>query len=536
MIINKVAFGNENEAFIENRFKNKLNIIYSNDNNKGKTLLMQGLMYSLGYESIFPSGFDSKAYVFYSSISFNEKKYEFLRKNNSVIVKSKDLFHICNSISELKFLFDKEIYKLPRIIKNGIEKIADLTLFHELYFLGQDKRNSSNIISKGLYNKVDFKNLLFSMKGIDSFDGEKYDLSNLKSEKEKLKNEEKVLRKKLTLLKASPEIAEFSTKSIDLEKFNTQKQIIFEINKSIFEFKKQRSREQNRKNKLDNLLSELNSLNRNIDTGKVKCGDCGSDKIIFSNEDFDFEVSNSFVRKQIINSIKNDISLKTDIIEELTMNINNEQNQLSKELESIPPEGKNFILFQDEIIDNSVIDNDLANVKSKIQSIDRELTLTSLNTFEKKETQKDFLTSTLELMRNYYQQIDPFGNLEFEDLFTKKDETYSGSEEQEFYFCKLIALNQSLKHPFPIIVDSFRDGELSTGKENEMLNIYGNLEKQVILTATLKDEEYEGDKYMSNSNRNVLDYSSFEDSHILNEKFKDEFSKIVSSFGSTLNQ
>jgi len=36
MIIKQIAFGNRFEAFIENRFKENTNIIFSNDNNRGK--------------------------------------------------------------------------------------------------------------------------------------------------------------------------------------------------------------------------------------------------------------------------------------------------------------------------------------------------------------------------------------------------------------------------------------------------------------------------------------------------------------------
>ena len=150
-------------------------------------------------------------------------------------------------------------------------------------------------------------------------------MRNLQEQKKLLESKTKSLKKKLTILKANPKIAEFSSKNVDNEKFSQAKKIFTEINKNIFEFKKQRNREQSRKGKLQNLLHELNSLNRNIDTGKVKCADCGSDKIIFSNNDFDFEVSNSFVRNKIINSIKEDINIKVEIIEELTLNINKEQ-------------------------------------------------------------------------------------------------------------------------------------------------------------------------------------------------------------------
>ena len=79
MIIKKVAFGNYEEAFIEENFENKVNIIFSNDNNKGKTLLIQGLMFSLGNVPIFPSGFDHNNYYFYSMVDIGGKSFEFLR-------------------------------------------------------------------------------------------------------------------------------------------------------------------------------------------------------------------------------------------------------------------------------------------------------------------------------------------------------------------------------------------------------------------------------------------------------------------------
>ena len=60
MLVKKIAFGDEREAFIEDRLIDGVNIIFSDDNNRGKTLVMQGLMYSIGYDSIFPSSFNYK--------------------------------------------------------------------------------------------------------------------------------------------------------------------------------------------------------------------------------------------------------------------------------------------------------------------------------------------------------------------------------------------------------------------------------------------------------------------------------------------
>jgi len=82
MIIKKIAIGNSSEAFIEERLQNRTNIIFSDDNNKGKTILMQSIVYSIGYDSIWPVGFNPKNYYFYSKISFSGIDYEFLRHNN----------------------------------------------------------------------------------------------------------------------------------------------------------------------------------------------------------------------------------------------------------------------------------------------------------------------------------------------------------------------------------------------------------------------------------------------------------------------
>ena len=86
MRILKTGCGNTQESFIEDRLTDGVNVIFSNDNNKGKTIIFQGMMYALGNEPIFPSGFDYKSYYFYTSIEHNGDIFEFLRKNNTIAV------------------------------------------------------------------------------------------------------------------------------------------------------------------------------------------------------------------------------------------------------------------------------------------------------------------------------------------------------------------------------------------------------------------------------------------------------------------
>ena len=47
----------------------------------------------------------------------------------------------------------------------------------------------------------------------------------------------------------------------------------------------------NRKSKLQTLLTELNSVNRMIDVGALKCAKCGSDEIIFNLDKTTFDIS-----------------------------------------------------------------------------------------------------------------------------------------------------------------------------------------------------------------------------------------------------
>ncbi|MDR0229893.1 MAG: hypothetical protein LBI72_12645 [Flavobacteriaceae bacterium] len=530
MIIKKVAFGNLNEAFIENRFENKTNVIFSNDNNRGKTLLMQSLIYSIGYDSIFPNSFNSKEYYFYSKIEIMGSIFEFLRKGNSILVINKEKFNVFTTISEFKYYFDKEIFKLPKIDKNGEQKLVDLSLLYEIFFLGQDNRNTSNLIVKGQNNKGDFLNMIYSFLGVSVSVNNKYDIENLKKEKSLIETKIRTETRKIKVIKQNPQIATFiSSTSNNLDFKNISNQLN-EVHSNIAELKKQRNREENRKIKLENLITELSSLNRSLNEGKVKCLDCGSNKIVFTNDNFEFEVSNNYVRKNIIESITNTITIKSEIIDELNDNINKELIQINKLLESSTPEVKNYILFQDEITDSKDVDQIVSGLQKELKEIEKKLQNNEIKITSNKDLQKSILSNIILEMKNYYSKIDPQGLLVFEDLFTKAGETYSGSEGQEYYFCKLMSLNKILLHKFPIIIDSFREGELSSSKETSMLNEYIKLDKQVILTSTLKDEEYDADKYYKFKNLNVIDYSMLADSKILQSNFVPKFKKILDKF------
>jgi hypothetical protein len=530
MKINAVAFGNKEEAFIENRLSYGVNVIYSDDNNKGKTLLMQGMMYSLGNTPIFPSGFDYNNYYFYTNITLNGKIYEFMRRRNTITVKSKEIFQICDSVSELKYFIDVNIFELPKILKNEEEQIADMSLFYQIFFVGQDKRNTSNIINSGRYNKKDFINMLYYLNGYPNIQESKLDDEEEKALISRLKNEAKTIKKLMKFTKNNPNLAEFANKTSDRERLKAQAKKINEIQKNISNYENSRRRELNRKIKLKYLINELNSLNREINQGKVTCAKCGSKQIVYSNKDIKFEISNRNVRNRILHSIEMQIKMKNEIIDEYTECINMEQSRLKNEMRNIPVEIMDILIYSQDILKDEEYDNRLIEIENQLTEIQRNKSTRLDQDTRASQKNQTMIKTVIEKMNTYYRNVDPNGNLYFDSLFTKKDETYSGSEEQEYYYSRIMALNDYFKHPFPLIIDAFRSGELSTKKEKIMLDNYINLNKQVILTATLKDEEYDKDKYKDLENVLALDYSYNEDSKILQSQYVEEFSRLIKAF------
>ncbi len=69
-----------------------------------------------------------------------------------------------------------------------------------------------------------------------------------------------------------------------------------------------------------------------------------------------------------------------------------------------------------------------------------------------------------------------------------------------------------------------------------MIGLYQGLNKQVILTSTLKDEEYEELKYGNIQGMNALDYSGHQNSQILQKSYVERFKSILDEFGIAMNK
>lgn len=530
MIIKTIAVGNSQEAFIERRINEHLNVISSDDNNKGKTIIIQSLMYCLGSEPVFPSSFKFKNYYYIIEFDHDETLYTLSRKNDIFILHTQKSILIFDNVSEFKRYWTKTIFPLPQIVKDNIKRIVDPELFNQIFFVGQDKKDSSNVANKGFYTKKDFYNMLFDYAGLGENGLTAEEISIEKQKLKKLKEEKKALLKKHKILNSKKDPINYISKHSDRIALEEKIKQIEKVKNILINLKNLRNRTINRRVKYDITLKELRSLNRNISTGELQCLDCNSKHIGYvssSDTNFTFDVSTTEVRGQIIDSINEKINSYSEEIEKQTSQINIYQSQLQSLLSDETISIESIVLYKEDVSDISIVEEELTALDEKISDITSSLKLSEKNNSNNIEKQNLFISEMIDEMNSVYKQIDPNGTLIFDDLFTKKNEVFSGSEATEFHLSKIYALAKVLPHPYPIVIDSFRAEDFSTDREQIVIDLFNQLTNQIIFTTTLKKEEF--GKYNHLKSLNHIDYSYHEPSKILKNEFSEEFQKIAST-------
>lgn len=522
MQINKVIIGNKEEAFVENRFTNGINIISSDDNNKGKTLVIQSMMYAMGNDPIFPSSFPFQKYYHIVEFCINKKIIKICRKKDTFAVITRGNLYILDSLHEFKRFINSNIFELPIIVKDKVKKIVDPVLFYQMFFVGQDKKNTSNIFNNGYYNKEDFINMLYSYSGIPLFFDTEIDKDNINDRIFSLKEEKKLLKKEYKILKSKTDASRIVNMSTDREQLDELLNNIEVLKNNIIDITKNRNRAISRKMKNEVTLKELNSLNQTLSVGSLHCLDCNSSNIGYSSKDGNctFDISGKDIRQQIINSIKEKIDLYIEEIEYTTNEINKKQLELKKILETDDVSLESILFMKNDLTSASKADNRILEIDKEINQLKKSLEVNETNIEEVKDQKNELYEKLTCTMYKVYKDIDPDGNMKFDGLFSKRGEVYSGSEGNEYYIAKMCAFAKVLKHEYPIIIDCYRDGELSTIKEERLLNIWSCFKNQIILTVTLKDEEK--GKFEARDFVNHISYAEHETCKLLKKQFVKE--------------
>ncbi|MBR5638057.1 MAG: hypothetical protein IKW81_14140 [Pseudobutyrivibrio sp.] len=533
MFIKKVAFGNREEAFVEEGLIDGINIIFSDDNNKGKTVFTQSILHTFGNKSIFPDGFNPEKYMYYVQFEHNNGTYDLLRVSDIYILNqpSKGV-RMFEDYSEFKRYFSDEIMTFPKIIHDGKRKIVDMELYSQLFFVGQDNKNTSSIFNSGYYHKDDFISLISSY-AVDEV--EKLD----EREKNKIKTQIRVLTaqrkdnmKLNDFYKSSGVAAEYLSKSLDNDSFKKTVGEMSTLTEEIGELRRKRLKLVNRRNLWLDSLKDLRSLNRTVQIGELRCMDCNSNHISYKGKgktDFSFDVSTPEIRSQIIGSIEQRIESYLEEIEKCDCNIKECQEQLQSLINEENISLENIIAYKKGFLDAQEIEKAINNIDEKLENLNNTLNSNEklIESYSKK--QRDFIDVFISKMNEVKNEIDLESQKRYENIFTKRGVTISGSDVTVYYFSRIIAAADLLELEWPVIMDSFRAEDLSTEKEELAIKKLKELDKQCILTTTLKDEE--NHKYKEIEYINDIDYSSHCTNRILSLDYVDKFKEIVEMFG-----
>ncbi len=530
MIIKKIAVGNSAESFIEDSLSKDFNIISSDDNNKGKTIIIQSLMYALGNEPTFPSSFLYKKYFHFVEFEVEEITYCICRRNDGFVLKTPSTLMIFDNVSELKRYWTKNIIALPQIYKNQMLRIVDPVLFLQLFFVGQDKKATFNISNAGYYNKTDFVNMLYDFCNLGSQYLSEEDIIISKKRITQLKEERATLLKQHKILKSSKTAVSYLSAITDKTSFEEKIRQLDKVNDKIGELRKERNTAVTRKARWETTIKELRSLNRTINCGELRCMDCDSTNISFSaakKSSYSFDVSNVAMRNEIINSINEKIASYDEEIEKIALLINKEQDHLHKLVADEDISLESIIAYKNQFLDASITESRIVEIDSELKTLNDTLNSHEACTNEQKAQQDRLVDDIVSFMINTYTTIDPDSNSTIEGIFTKRDEVFSGSEATVFHLAKLYAIQLNTKHSFPIVVDSFRAEDLSTHKEKIVLDLYKEIRNQKIFTTTLKTEEL--GKYDKLNYVNSIDYTGHTPSKMLNNSYNFEFKKLLSN-------
>ena len=527
MIIKQVAVGNDEEAFISGVFSNGKNLIYSNDNNKGKTIILQSIVYALGDEPLFPKGFDYSKYKFFLEIEHQGISVYICRIKNIFFVSYMDELITFEDESGFKKWFDSNIFVLPKIIKNERVIICDFELFVKVFYLGQDRRDTSTVPSK-YFKKEDFVNMIYSLYGCSNIEIDETYRESIQKKKE-LSAEKKSIIRKTTLLKTYSK--EANTVFVDADKDQLEKslELVETLNSELSVLKRQRVRLFSRLSKNKNVLSEINSIRKNIETGRFVCGECGSTNIkYYLDKDVTFDVSNDEMRKNIVSNLKNTIKGIENEIDEINVEIEVKQSELKEVIKNDEVNPIDLIILKPDIVNDLNYDSRLRDIRTYIEELDGVIKQYATN-IEKNTKAQEKLDELLKVkITEIYRQLEENNDEQIDSLFTKGSELYSGSESTIFLISRLLAFQKVLSHDYPLIIDGYREGEVSSVAERRVIDYLMEIPNQSIITATFKDEEYH--KYDGEERLTKFDLSNVLSKHLLNVESVGSFKSILKKF------
>lgn len=535
--IKAVYIGNGTESYIEDRLTDGINVIYSLDNNRGKTILMQGAMYALGAIPTFPERFPYREYIYIVDLDVDGKEVSVLRSRNTFAVKTPDGLNAFESEADYSRYWSDNFRSLPSIVKNGRLTSAGLQLYTQMAFIGQDDISSAKVTA-GQFNKSDFTEMLYAIAGLDRRELDSAEEAALKRRRDELKGQIKSLTKEASALKTrgtALSAISVTTDARDMQEFLKE---LDSARIEVTDLRKARSRYLARLTKNQIVLDELNSLRRDVKAGKLVCLTCGSPSVGYRMADSDviFDVTSPDMRTQIIDTLQERIDkIKADL-DALERDLRKAQNRLS----SLLSQNDEFSLAdvvacKDDYLSEQEIDGKIQDAQRELDDVKDKLEADRLLTSEVANQRKEFMDSLLSKMNLARRTIS--GNTQespYESLFSTKANVFSGSDSTVYFAARTYAIASEINHGMPIMIDSFRADDLSSDREDRLLDLFGRLTNQIVLTTTIKREESTGpdaSKYEMDQRVHAIDYSSHELNKIMSAAYNEQFAEKAADFG-----
>lgn len=535
--IEALYIGNNTESFYEDGFTDGVNIVFSDDNNVGKTIMMQGIMFALGSQPAFPESFPHQEYMFIVDININGRKMSILRNRNTFAIANDTSVLSFDTVDSFQEYWSSNIRELPMLIKDNRTLMAGFELYSQMYFIAQDGRSSSRI-SAGRFNKKDFVEMLYAIKGLDARKLTSVDVARLKEEKAALEKQRKTILKQASALHSKETSMAILSPTVDRAQMDKRISKIREAKELVTDLRKRRNRILCRLTKNEIVQKELNSLRVDVKAGALVCLECGSGRVGYKMPDsgFTFDVTTPEMRNQVLNSIQKRIDTCNAGLAQINEDLRSAQIALDRLFEEEAVSLADVVVSQEEYEGAQDFDLQISLIDDKISDIKEHIQSSSRREAEIKEGRKNFMDELMSTMNYIHQQISENNTADrYDSLFTTSSRVYSGSETTEYFLSRTYAIATCIDHGMPILVDSFRAEDLSTVREEKAIALFKRLDNQVIFTTTIKEEEGAG-KYESIEGISSIDYSSHEPFKLLSPDFNQKFEAKMREFGVIANE
>lgn len=533
--IKALFIGDGIKSFVETGFGDRVNVIWSDDNNVGKTIVIQGIMYALGSQPAFPKNFPHLNTIFIVDLDVRGRQISVLRSRNTFAVREAEEVLTFESVEAFSEYWSNNITSIPSIIKKGIPTSVGLGLYSQMYFVSQDARSSSRI-QAGRFNKDDFVEMVYAIKGLDARELTPQEEAELKSRKAELKQERKSLERQATVLRDKDAALALMSPTADRAEMDELLKRLAEAKNIIAELRKRRNRLLRRLTKNEIVQKELNSLRIDVKAGQIVCLDCGSAHIGYKMADsgYTFDITTPQMRDQILASVQQRIDACNSELEQVNSELREAQRHLDVLLDEKPVTLADVVVRQEDYANERGLDEQITRIDDELATIEAKLDSHHSVQSDLKTRREEFMEELLGTMDHVRRQISVSENPDACDkLFTTNANVYSGSETTEYFLARCVALARHIDHEMPILIDSFRAEDLSTMREDRVLDIYHGLGYQALLTTTVKAEEGAG-KYSNDARVHSIDYSGHTAFHLLSDEYNDAFNSKMNEFGAVL--